>query len=191
MDYFQGHDLCEGRRGACRHGSVHSLHHLTAWGPRGAFHVEFHPRYMGAVDALKTLQWGDLRQKMDEERGEERTLCVPPSQAEETLTEEPSGVCISVARLLLLFITQLYPTLCDPMDCSTPGFPVLHYLLELIHTHVHWVSHPTISSCPTLLLCPQSFPESGSSPVSPLFTSGGQSTGVSASASILPMSTQD
>ena len=29
--------------------------------------------------------------------------------------------------------------LCDPTDCSTPGFPVLHHLLEFAHTHVHWV----------------------------------------------------
>ena len=32
------------------------------------------------------------------------------------------------------------PTLCDPMDCSTPAFPVLHYLLEFTQIHVHWVS---------------------------------------------------
>ena len=32
------------------------------------------------------------------------------------------------------------PTLCDPMDCSTPGFPVHHQCLELTQTHVHWVS---------------------------------------------------
>jgi len=31
------------------------------------------------------------------------------------------------------------PTLCDPMDCSTPGFPVLHYLPEFAQTHAHWV----------------------------------------------------
>ena len=31
------------------------------------------------------------------------------------------------------------PTLCDPMDGSTPGFPILHYLLEFAQTHVHWV----------------------------------------------------
>ena len=31
-------------------------------------------------------------------------------------------------------------TLCHPMDCNTPGFPVLHYLLEFAQTHVHWVS---------------------------------------------------
>ena len=40
--------------------------------------------------------------------------------------------CCSVAKLFL--------TLCDPMDCSTPGFPVLHHLLEFAQTHVHWVS---------------------------------------------------
>ena len=36
-------------------------------------------------------------------------------------------------------VTKLCPTLCDPMNCSTPGFPVLHYLLEFSQTHVHWV----------------------------------------------------
>ena len=39
------------------------------------------------------------------------------------------------AHMLLLFS----PTLCNPMDCSTPGFPDLHYLLELAQTHGHWV----------------------------------------------------
>ena len=34
-------------------------------------------------------------------------------------------------------VTQLRPTLCNPMDCSRPGFPVLHGLLEFAQTHVH------------------------------------------------------
>ena len=34
-------------------------------------------------------------------------------------------------------VAQLCLTLCDPMDCSMPGFPVCHQLLELAHTHVH------------------------------------------------------
>ena len=52
--------------------------------------------------------------------------------------------------------------------------------------------HPTISSSVILFSsCLQSFPASGSFPVSQLFTSGGQSTGASASASVLPMSGQD
>ena len=37
-------------------------------------------------------------------------------------------------------VTQLCLTLCDPMDYSTPGFPVLHYLLEFAQTHVLWIS---------------------------------------------------
>ena len=46
------------------------------------------------------------------------------------------------------------------MDCSTPGFPVFHHLLELAQTHVHWVSDVIQPSCPChpLLLLPPSFP---------------------------------
>ena len=89
-------------------------------------------------------------------------------------------------------VTQLCPILCNPMDCRTPGFPVHHQLLELIQTHVHQVSdaippsHLLLSSSPL-----QSFPASGSFPVSQFFTSGRQSIGVSASASVLPMNIQD
>ena len=82
---------------------------------------------------------------------------------------------------------------CDPMDCSTPGLPVHHQLPELMQTHVHQVMsikwcHPTISSSSSRL---QSFPASGSFPINQLFTSGSKSIGVSASASVLPMNTQD
>ena len=51
-------------------------------------------------------------------------------------------------------VAQSCPTLCDPMDCSTPGFPVLHCLPELAQTHVHWAgdtiqpSHPLSSPSP-------------------------------------------
>ena len=38
-------------------------------------------------------------------------------------------------------VAKLCLTLCDPMDCSTPGFPVLHYLPEFAQTHVHWVNN--------------------------------------------------
>ena len=57
-------------------------------------------------------------------------------------------------------VTESCPTLCDPMDCSTPGFPVHHQLPGLAQTHVHWVgdaiqpSHPLLS--PSLL--PSIFP---------------------------------
>ena len=90
-------------------------------------------------------------------------------------------------------VAQSCPTLCNPMDCSTPGFPVHHQLLELAQTHVHWVGDAIQPSHPVIPFssCPQSFSASGSFPVSQLFTSGGQSIGVSASTPVLPMNTQD
>ena len=54
-------------------------------------------------------------------------------------------------------VTQWCPTLCDPMDCSTPGFPVLHHLLEFAQSHVHWVDdgiqppHPLLFPSPPAL----------------------------------------
>ena len=86
-------------------------------------------------------------------------------------------------------VTQPCPTLCDPMNRRTPGLPVHHQLPEFAQTHVHWVgdaiqpAHPLSSpSPPTFNLSQhQSFP------MSQFFTSGGQSIGVSASTSVLPM----
>ena len=54
-------------------------------------------------------------------------------------------------------VTQLCLTLCEPMDCSTPGFPVLHHLPEFAQTHVHWVNdaiqlfHPLLPPSPLAL----------------------------------------
>ena len=81
----------------------------------------------------------------------------------------------------------------DPVDCNMPGFPVLHHLPEFVQFHVPWVGdYPTISSSVALFpSCPQSFPSSGSFPMSQFFASRGQSTGVSALASVLPMNIQD
>ena len=90
-------------------------------------------------------------------------------------------------------VAQSCPTLCDPMDCSMPGFPV-YQLLELTQTHVHRVGdgHPTIaSSVVPFTSCSQSLPASGSFPMSQLFAWGSQSTGVSTSTSVLPMNTLD
>ena len=79
-------------------------------------------------------------------------------------------------------VAQLCPTLCDPMDCGTPGLPVHHQLPEFTETHVHRVgdaiqpSHPLSSPSPPAFNLPQ---RQG------LFqwvTSGGQNIGVSASA---------
>ena len=80
----------------------------------------------------------------------------------------------------------------DPMDCSTPGFPVHHQLLEPAQTHSHQVSnaiqpsHPLSSPPPALNLSQHQGLQ-----MSQFFASGGQRIGVSASASVLPMNIQD
>ena len=57
-------------------------------------------------------------------------------------------------------VTKLCLTLCDPMNCSTPGFPVLYYLLEFAQTHFHWLVMPSnhLILCHLLLLLPSIFP---------------------------------
>ena len=86
------------------------------------------------------------------------------------------------------------PTLCDPMNRNTPGLPVHQQLLKFTQTHVHRVgdaiqpSHPLLSPSPPAFNLSQ---HQGLFPVSWLFASGGQSIGASASASVLPMNSQD
>ena len=59
-------------------------------------------------------------------------------------------------------VAQMCPTLCDPMNCSTPGLPVIHYLPEFTQIHVH----PVISfSVVPFSFWPQPFPASGSFPI--------------------------
>ena len=84
-------------------------------------------------------------------------------------------------------VTQSCQTIWDPMDCSMPGFPV-HQLPGLAQScPSKWWCHQTISSSVIpFSSCLQSFPASGSFPMSQFFPSGGQSTGISASALVLP-----
>ena len=90
-------------------------------------------------------------------------------------------------------VAQSCPTICNPMNCSTPGLPVHHQLPEFTQTHINQVGdaiQPSHSVVP-FSSCLQSFPASGSFPMSQLSASGGQSIRVSASTSVLPMNTQD
>ena len=91
-------------------------------------------------------------------------------------------------------VTKSCPSLWDPMDCSTPGSPVLHYLqglLKLTSIESVMLSNHLILCCPILLL-PSVFPSIRVFSMSQFFASGGQSIGASASASasILPMNIQ-
>ena len=88
-------------------------------------------------------------------------------------------ICCSVAKSC--------PTLWEPMNCSTSGFSVLHYLLEFAQIHVHWVGNAfqPSHSATFFTFCFQSFSSSGSFQLSWLFASDGQSIEASASASVL------
>ena len=99
---------------------------------------------------------------------------------------------ISSINIKFSSVAQSCPTLCDPMDGSMLGFPVHHQFLELAQTHAHWFVMPSKHLILVIPFssCLQSFPASGAFPMSQLFTSGGQSTGASASASVLPMNIQ-
>ena len=99
-------------------------------------------------------------------------------------TELPCCCCCLVPKPCL--------TLCNPMDCSMPCFPIFHYLQVCSNScPLNRWCHPAISSSAALFSsCPQSFPASGFFPMSRLFTSGGQIIGASASASVLSMNIQ-
>ena len=96
-------------------------------------------------------------------------------------------------RMLVQFnsVTQFCPTLCDPMDCSMPGFPVHHQLPDLAQTQCpsSWWCHPAILSSAIPFSYHQSSPASRSFPVSQFFISSDQ--GFRVSASVLPMNIQD
>ena len=102
-------------------------------------------------------------------------------------------IYILISSVHFSSVAQSCPTLCDPMNRSTPGLPVHHQLPQFTETHVHRVSdaiqpsHPLSSPSPPAL---KYFPASESFPMSQLFAWGGQTTGVSALASFLPKNTQ-
>ena len=84
-------------------------------------------------------------------------------------------------------------TLWNPMECSMPGFLVLHHLPEFAQTHVYWVGDAIQAFHPLSSLSPPAFNLSqhqGFFPMSWLFALGGQSIGASVSASVLPMDIQ-
>ena len=76
-------------------------------------------------------------------------------------------------RVQFSSVAQSCPALCNPMDCSTPGFPVYHQLLELAQTHVHQtvMSSNHFMLCHLLLLPPSIFPSIRSFQMSQFFAS--------------------
>ena len=97
------------------------------------------------------------------------------------------------SHLIFSSVAQSCLTLCDLGDCCTPGFPVHHQLPEFTQTHVHWVGDAMQPSHPLSYPSPPVFNLAQHQDLfkCQFFASSGQSIGVSASASILPMNIQD
>ena len=101
---------------------------------------------------------------------------------------EYASESVHTGLLFCCSVIQWCLTLCNPMDCSTPGFPFLPYLLEFAQTHVHWVGdaiQPSYTLLPPSLLALNLFQHQD------LFqwidsASGGQSIGASFLASVFP-----
>ena len=107
-----------------------------------------------------------------------------------------SGKAHSTTQESLQFssVAQSCPTLCNPMNRSTPGLPVHHQLPEFTQTYIHRVGDAIQPSHPLLCPSPPAFNLSLNQSlfqVSQFFASGGQSIGDSASASVLPKNIQD
>ena len=85
-------------------------------------------------------------------RGPDGLQSTGPQKSQTLLKQLSKHACIVDLQFIVLSfcycsVTQLCLTLCNPTDCSTPGFPVFHHLLKFAQTHVHWVSDTIQRSC--------------------------------------------
>ena len=124
--------------------------------------------------------------------------CKPEMYMEETvsyglyLRHGRDEISQTMCQVQFSSVAQSCPTLSDFMNRSTPGLPVHHHLPEFTQTcpSSRWCHLAILSSVVPFSSYPQSLPASESFPMSQLFIWGGQSTGVSALASVLPKNTQ-
>ena len=116
-----------------------SQYHCDLWGP--GWEADHYREYEKGAFVVTTLywgRWGTITWFM------ERIQC---DDAHTQILEQQMAHQLSS-------VPQLCPTLCDPMDCSMPGFPVCHQLPEPTQTHVHCIgdaiqpSHPLLSPSP-------------------------------------------
>ena len=100
-----------------------------------------------------------------------------------------SAISMIISSVQFSSVAQLCPTFCNPMDCSTPGFPVHHQFLELAHSHVHWVHDAIQPYHPLSSPSPPAFNLSQHQSLFQWVSSLHQVA--SASASVLPVNIQD
>ena len=115
---------------------------LDPFGPETAFH--------GNSVCVSCLVVSDFLQPL----GLQPTRPLSPCGTHQARTLEPVAISFSKRNYQFSSVAQSCPTLCDPMNCNTPGLPVHHQLSEFTETHVHRVSdaiqpsHPLSSPSP-------------------------------------------
>ena len=122
-----------------------------------------------------------------------RSVALTPTHL--TITPQSIEVLqpVNISSVQFSSVAQSCSNLCDPLDSSTPGLPVQHQLLEFIQTHVHGDGDAIQQFYPPSSPSPLAFNLSQHQGLfmSQFFASGGQSIGLSASTSVLPMNIQD
>ena len=116
----------------------------------------------GDVGSIRGSEWSPgvgngnlLHYSCLEKRHEQRSLVGDTELSDWTTTVKHIHYVFHYRSVQFSSVTHSCPTLCNPMDCSTPGFPVHHQFLELAQTHVHRVgdaiqpSHPLSSPSST------------------------------------------
>ena len=115
------------------------------------------PRYMFSL-AQGRSKLGRISGNPFEEIPQMRNISFPQMEiCFNFLKVHGNGWIVVSSSIRFSWLSQTCLTLCDPMDYSTPGFPVLHHLPELAQTHVHWVSDGIQPSHPLSSLSPPTF----------------------------------
>ena len=127
---------------------------LTLWGP-----MDCSPpgSYVHGISQARILEWVAVSfyRGSSEPRDWAHVFCI--SCIGRQILYHCATWEAQILYTVLCLVAQLCLTLCNPMDCSTPGFPVHHQLPEFTQTHVHWVSeaiqpsHPLSSPSPHTL----------------------------------------
>ena len=109
---------------------------------------------------INNLRYADDATLMAESEEELKSLLMRMKEESKKMAWNSIKKTKIMASAPIQFISaaKSYPTFCDPMDCSMPGFPVPHQLPELTQTHVHWVSDAIQPSHPSLVLSLSIFP---------------------------------